>query len=263
MMIDSAVTEVAAGGAIDDNFGRQGSFSTYMLVYVRRSAAASLFAPIPDNEIPHVALSFVAAQAARREGERYTVNFSLITEASLERAAAAHAFGLYAAGVDAERAAILAFDVRQSCAELRARVVGAFTVDSCELYVSDMPIPDRDSSGRPSFAYSDDGVAQLKHGNGFRSHPTHGRGMAWGQRASRPTHGRGAHENAFTSSVRAFARCLSSPRPPLTFDRLVTSGVLEIPFEGCLNGVSCWRGTFESKWNSNSHFPRNHTTGED
>jgi hypothetical protein len=141
-VIDSAVAEVAAGGAIDDNFGRQGSFRAYMLVYVRRSAVASLFAPVPDNEIPHATLSFVDAQAAHREGERHTVNFSLITEASLERAAAAHAFGLYAASIDAERAAILAFDVRQSCAELCARVVGALSVDSCELYVSDMPIPD-------------------------------------------------------------------------------------------------------------------------
>jgi hypothetical protein len=142
MVIDSAVTEIAAGRAIDDNFGKQRSFNAYMLVCVRRSAAASLFAPVSDNEIPHATLSFVAVQAARREGERHTVNFSLITEASLEPAAAAHAFGLYAAGVDAERAAILAFDVRQSWAELRARVVGALSFDSCDLYVSDMPIPD-------------------------------------------------------------------------------------------------------------------------
>jgi ubiquitin carboxyl-terminal hydrolase 7 len=49
---DSSVTQVSPDKAIDSNFGGSGSFSAYVLVYVRRADSATILDPIHDDEVP-------------------------------------------------------------------------------------------------------------------------------------------------------------------------------------------------------------------
>jgi hypothetical protein len=162
---DSSVTEVSPERAIDDNFGNwDRTFSAYMLIYVRRSRADELFAPIPASAIPESALTYLDAQQERErryEDERNSMTYFLLTRDSLEQDALLHTFGLD----EIRHSHKLSFDRRRSFAEFYDKVRYELRVTDVTLYAGNYSLRRiSDSSAALTSGSSVDRVLALVHG---------------------------------------------------------------------------------------------------
>jgi hypothetical protein len=97
---DSSVTRASAEDAIDANFGGEGHFSAYMLVYVRQDELSRIFQPVPDSLIPAHVRSFLNQQQQAAEARENMQTYYILTDHYFQVAAEHRNFNFPPSGRD-------------------------------------------------------------------------------------------------------------------------------------------------------------------